>query len=231
MVEFLDGEALLSCDSKVKGDGCHRVQWVKHTNGVRSIILTRPKTLTFPDAERVESRPDENGAYSLYLTKLRGSDAGVYSCEIWSGWSCIDVRNTTLRLKGEIYGNSQHSQINSMSCKEMCPPPLLECKTLPALKAVQGTSVNLSCPLDETVATQRGATNVSWVMVKPAKTVPVTSERAEVNGWSLSFRAVGEQDSSWYRCKYKLEQAQRCYDVNLQVQGLGQNQGLSLGKV
>lgn len=121
MVEFLDGEALLSCDSKVKGDGCHRVQWVKYTNGARSIILTRPKSLTFPDAERVESRPDENGAHSLYLTKLRESDAGVYSCEIWSGWSCIDVRNTTLRIKGEIYGNSQHSQINSTSCKEMCP--------------------------------------------------------------------------------------------------------------
>lgn len=98
---------------------------------------------------------------------------------------------------------------------------------------MQGTSVSLSCLLDETVATQGGATNVSWVMVKPAKTVPVTSERAEVNGSSLSFRAVGEQDTSWYRCKYKLEQAQRCYDIKLQVQdqGQGQSQGLSLGKV
>lgn len=102
---------------------------------------------------------------------------------------------------------------------------------------VQGTSVSLSCPLDETVATQRGAANVSWVMVKPARTVPVASERAEVNGSSLSFRAVGEQDSSWYRCKYKLEQAQRCYDIKLQVQdqdqgqGQGPSEGVSLGKV
>lgn len=99
--------------------------------------------------------------------------------------------------------------------------------------AVQGTSVSLSCPLDETVAIQRGATNVSWVMVKPARTVPVASERAEVNGSSLSFRAVGEQDSSWYRCKYKLERAQRCYDIKLHVQGQDQDQseGVSLGKV
>lgn len=122
MVEFLDGEALLSCDYNVKSDGCHRVQWVKYTNGVRSILLARPKSLTFPDAERVGSRPDGNGTHSLYLTKLRQSDAGLYSCEIWSDWSRINVRNTTLIIKGEIYGNSQHSQIDSMSCKEMCPP-------------------------------------------------------------------------------------------------------------
>lgn len=89
------------------------------------------------------------------------------------------------------------------------------------MKVMQGSSVNLSCPLDETAATQRGAADVSWVMLKAVKTVPVTSQRAEINGSSLSFRSVGKKDTSWYRCSYKQEQAQRCYDINLQVQGQG----------
>lgn len=93
------------------------------------------------------------------------------------------------------------------------------------MKAVQGSSVNLSCELGRMTATQRGAINVSWVMLKAAKTLPVTSERARIDGASLSFRSVGEKDTSWYRCVYKQEQAQHCYDINLQVQG--QSQGLS----
>lgn len=80
-------------------------------------------------------------------------------------------------------------------------------------------------------ATQQGAIDVSWVMLKAAKTVPVTAERAEINGSSLSFRAVSEKDTSWYRCNYKKEQARRCYDINLQVQGQAQGQGLSHCKV
>lgn len=121
MIASLDGEALLPCDSKVKRDGCHRVRWVKYATGVRSIILSRPKTLTFPDAERVELKPDGNTTHFLSLTKLQNSDEGLYSCEIWSGWNCIDVQNTSLKIKGKIYCNSQHSQINSISCKELSP--------------------------------------------------------------------------------------------------------------
>lgn len=81
------------------------------------------------------------------------------------------------------------------------------------------------------MATQRGAIDVSWVMLKAAKTVPITSERAKINGSSLSFTSVSEKDTSWYRCKYKQEQTQLCYDINLQVQGHGQGQPLSHCKV
>uniref|UniRef100_H3C4I9 Immunoglobulin domain-containing protein n=1 Tax=Tetraodon nigroviridis TaxID=99883 RepID=H3C4I9_TETNG len=168
----LDGEALLPCDSKVKEGGCHRVQWVKYATGVRSIILSWPKSLSFPDAERVNLRPDENGTHFISLTTLQESDEGLYSCEIWSGWNCIHVQNTTLKIK--------------------------ECKTLQAVQAVQGTTANLSCPLGETAATQRGATHVSWVRY-------------------------------WYRCNYKHEQVQRCYEINLQVKGQGQGLNLPSG--
>lgn len=121
MIKPLYGEALLHCDSKVKRDACHRIRWVKYATGVRSIILSWPKTFTLPDAERVELRLDGNGTHSLSLTKLQKSDEGLYSCEIWSGWNCIDVQNTSLKIKGKIYSNSQLSKINGMSCKEMSP--------------------------------------------------------------------------------------------------------------
>lgn len=120
MIAFLDEEAILPCE--VTRDSCHRIRWVKYgAPGVRSIILSWPKTPNVPDAERVQLRPDGNKTYSLSLTKLQTSDEGLYSCEIWSGWNCIDVRNMSLKIKGKIYCNSQYSQINSMSCKEMSP--------------------------------------------------------------------------------------------------------------
>lgn len=82
------------------------MRWVKYATGGKSIILSRPKTLTFSDAEQVEMRPGGDGTHSLFLTKLKKSDEGVYSCEIWSGWNCIDVQNTTLKIKGKIYCNT-----------------------------------------------------------------------------------------------------------------------------
>lgn len=97
--------------------------------------------------------------------------------------------------------------------------PLSECKGLQAVKVVKGASVNLSCPLDDTMVTLPGPIHVSWVMLKGAKPSPIASERAEVNGTSLSFRSVVETDASWYRCNYSLGGVHRCYDTYLQVQG------------
>lgn len=97
--------------------------------------------------------------------------------------------------------------------------PFSECKGLQAVKVVKGDTVTLSCPLDDTMATLPGPINVSWVMIKAAKPLPIASERAEVNGTSLSFRSVVEEDASWYRCNYSLGDVHHCYDINLQVQG------------
>lgn len=174
--------------------------------------------LNFPDAERVEWRSDGRRSLSLSLTRVQPSDKGLYSCEIWRGWDRVYVRNTSLMFKGQIYCNPQHSFVDK-PCALKRNIPLSECKSLQAAKVVKGASVNLSCPLDHTMASLPGPTNVSWVMLKAAKPLAIASERAEVNGASLSFKSVVGKDASWYRCTYTLGDVQRCYEINLQVQG------------
>ncbi|XP_056901404.1 uncharacterized protein LOC130532669 isoform X1 [Takifugu flavidus] len=194
VIAVLDRDTVLHCaDSEVNLESCHRVRWVKYSKHARQILLSKPKTLNFPDAERVEWRPDGKRNLSLWLTRVQPSDTGLYSCEIWRGWDRVNVRNTSLTFK--------------------------ECSGLPAVRAVKGASVNLTCPLDDKMATLPGPINVSWVMLKVAKPLPIASERAEVNGTSLSFRSVVGKDASWYRCNYTLGDGHRCYDINLQVQG------------
>ncbi|TNN02461.1 hypothetical protein fugu_009948 [Takifugu bimaculatus] len=219
VIAVLDRDTVLHCaDSEVNLESCHRVRWVKYSEHARQILLSKPKTLNFPDAERVEWRPDGKRNLSLWLTRVQPSDTGLYSCEIWRGWDRVNIRNTSLTFKGEIYCNPQHSFVDK-PCALKRNAPLPECSGLPAVRAVKGASVNLTCPLDDKMATLPGPINVSWVMLKVAKPLPIASERAEVNGTSLSFRSVVGKDASWYRCNYTLGDGHRCYDINLQVQG------------
>lgn len=113
MIAVLGEDVVLPCaDSEVNPESCHRVRWVKYANNVRQILLSKPKTLNFPDAERAEWRPDGKGDLSLGLTRLHPSDKGLYSCEFWRGWDRINVRNTSLTFKGQIYCNPHTLWIN-----------------------------------------------------------------------------------------------------------------------
>lgn len=218
MIAFLDGDAVLHCaDSEVKPESCHRVRWVKYAQRVRQNLLSKPKMLNFPDAERVEWRPDGKRNLSLSLTRVQPSDEGLYSCEIWRDWDRVSVRNTSLIFKSQIYGDPQHFFVDK-PCALKRNSPLSECQGLQALK-LGGASFNLSCSLSNTMATLPGPINVSWVMLKAAKPLPIASERVKVNGASLSFRSVVKEDESWYRCTYTLRDVHHCYDINLQLQG------------
>lgn len=42
------------------------------------------------------------GNLSLSLRDIRKSDEGLYSCKVWQGWSCVMVKNITLKVKGKI---------------------------------------------------------------------------------------------------------------------------------
>ncbi|XP_044063532.1 uncharacterized protein LOC122881407 [Siniperca chuatsi] len=172
---------------------CNRVKWIKYATGASQmkVILARPKTPKFQDAEHVKLEADGNGQMSLFLTKLQKSDEGLYSCEIWQGWDCILVRNISLKVK--------------------------ECKTLQAVKAVPSTPVNLNCPVNITSG-QQIPQNFSWVMLKGGNPVLFNSTRVESKGRSLDIHSVNYTDSGWYRCKYILGQTQRCFDINLLIQ-------------
>ncbi|XP_070823491.1 CXADR-like membrane protein [Chaetodon trifascialis] len=190
-----EDDAVLPCfnSTVMNPKSCYRVKWIKHGTDLRhmEVILARPKTPKIQDAERVKWEADGKGQMSLFLTKLQKSDEGLYSCEIWHGWDCILVKNISLKVK--------------------------ECKVLQAVKTAPGRPINLSCSVDMTSG-QQGPQDVSWVMLKGGNPVPVNSTRAEINGTSLAIHSVNYSDSGWYRCKYMLGQALRCFDVYLQVQ-------------
>lgn len=94
--------------------------------------------------------------------------------------------------------------------------PLLDCKTLDAVRAAPGTLAHLHCPVDAT----SGLQNVSWAMLKGGVEYPIflNSEMVQIKGTQLAMR-VNLSDSGWFRCKYLHGLTQHCFDLNLQVQG------------
>lgn len=83
--------------------------------------------------------------------------------------------------------------------------------------AMQGTLFNLTCPVNMTSGPQ-GSGNSSWVMLKAGNPIPVNSKDV-MSGTSLAIQSADYTDSGWYRCYHTLGQTQRCFDINLQVQG------------
>ncbi|XP_029308256.1 uncharacterized protein LOC115021758 isoform X2 [Cottoperca gobio] len=179
--------------SEMDRRSCIRVRLIKYaTDGSQmKVILTRPKTHKFQDAERVKWQDDGNGQMSLFLTKSQKSDEGVYGCEIWCDWDFISVKNVSLKVK--------------------------DCKALLPVKAAPSTPANLNCPVDITSG-QQGPQNISWAMMKGGSPAAVNFKRVEMNGTSLAIQSVNNDDSSWYRCNYTLGQTHRCFDIKLLVQ-------------
>ncbi|KAM3614893.1 uncharacterized protein V6R79_020396 [Siganus canaliculatus] len=171
---------------------CSRVQWLKIETQPRQpkVILVRPSTPRFQDAERVKWEADKNGKMSFHLTKLQRSDEGLYRCEIWQGWDCIHQTNISLKVK--------------------------ECKIWSVTTAAN-RPVELKCPVEGTTD-QQGLKNVSWVMLKGGNPSPVDFTRAAINETSLVIRSMENRDSGWYRCQYVLKLNQRCFDINLLLQ-------------
>lgn len=80
---------------------CYRGRWIKYDNGQEEIIL--PETTKAQQDRWINWTPAEDGHMSLRLRKLKKSDEGLYRCEIWRDWTCVYVKNVTLKLRGEIY--------------------------------------------------------------------------------------------------------------------------------
>lgn len=55
-------------------------------------------------------------------------------------------------------------------------------------------------------------------MLKGGNPVPVNS-KVVMTGTSLAIQSVDYTDNGWYRCNHTLGQTQRCFDINLLVQG------------
>lgn len=86
------------------------------------------------------------------------------------------------------------------------------------MKAAPGTPIHLKCLVDVTSG-QQGPQNVSWAMLKGGNPESVNRERVQINGTSLTIQSVNYSDSGWYRCKYMHGKTQRCFEINLLVQG------------
>ncbi|XP_030013906.1 uncharacterized protein LOC115435552 [Sphaeramia orbicularis] len=194
-------DVALSCfDSKAMGqESCYRVKWTKygkdHPNP--KVILVRPETPKVPDAKRVKWEADEKGQMSLLLTKLQKSDEGLYSCEVWHGWDCVLARNISLKVK--------------------------DCKTLQPVKTTPGAPVNLYCSVNLT-SDQQTVQNMTWVMLKGGKPVSLSAQTVHVSGIMLVIKSVTVSHSGWYRCQYTLGPTQRCFDINLLVQGISSSE-------
>lgn len=245
---FREGDVLLPCfiPANTSPQSCYRVKWTKraadHSTKL-SVILARPETPKFPDAEGVKWEGNGKENMSLSLTRLDKSDEGQYSCEIWQGWDCILVKNFSLKVKGNIapfvlsilasfkfYFPNVLLYLNLIT-------PLSDCKSLHPVRAAPSTPAALHCPVDKTPG-QHQPQNVSWSILKGGTEIPILQspdvsqlrESFGLDGLSLNITSVKLGDSGWYRCKYLLGQNLRCFDVKLQVRGeiLKNNSLLSL---
>lgn len=86
-----DEDVTLRCDAihGMAGEGCFRGRWIKTVDNSAEVILY----------QRDKWKPGED--MPLKLSKLRESDEGLYSCEIWKGWESVHIRSITLKLKGK----------------------------------------------------------------------------------------------------------------------------------
>ncbi|XP_047454903.1 uncharacterized protein LOC125016449 [Mugil cephalus] len=186
---FKEEDVTLSCFNKSQTEPGQRIRWMRYDADAEKPrdIFVWPKKAQ--DGPQLNERVDGNGQGQLFLREIQMSDDGLYKCEVWEGWDVLLVKEVSLKVKA--------------------------CKVLQTVKAVPGTDVKLSLPVNITSR----AFNISWGMVKGDKAVPIESERIEINGTSLAIRSVVDGDGGWYRCSCVIRQTQRCFDINVLVQG------------
>ncbi|KAK2903125.1 hypothetical protein Q8A67_007838 [Cirrhinus molitorella] len=165
-------------------------------------ILMYPDIFPASEHQRWSVRKDAENV-TLDLKDIRLSDDGLYDCQVYKDWQCLNVIRFHLKVK--------------------------ECKTLDSVNPTPGSSVLLPCsehPL------QNRTEQVTWKVVighqstnitqypppnKPSSSTekllkPLYERVRQLANGSLLIRDVVNIDELWYRCRVNEE---TCYEVKL----------------
>ncbi|XP_050987545.1 uncharacterized protein LOC127178612 [Labeo rohita] len=165
-------------------------------------ILIYPDIFPPSEHQRWSVRKDA-GNVTLDLKDIRLSDDGLYDCQVYKGWDCLNIIRFNLKVK--------------------------ECKTLDSVHPTPGSSVLLPCsehPL------QHRTEQVTWKVVighqstditqyhppnRPSSSTdkllrPLYVRARQLNNGSLHIRDVADIDELWYRCSVN---EKTCYEVKL----------------
>lgn len=144
----------------------------------------------------------------------------MYSCEIWKGWERVHIKNIFLKVRGKhlpLYFHLSYfptKKYTFVLC--LWSWPLSECKVEVVVNVSFGSSFELKCPVNESLA---APSNISWFWLPTGTPGPVPFGRAKKKGLLLHFHSVDDIDRGWYRCEYNIGRTQRCFEFNLQRKG------------
>ncbi|KAK2903126.1 hypothetical protein Q8A67_007839 [Cirrhinus molitorella] len=174
---------------------------LRRTNQDKDILIY-PDIFPASEHQRWSVRKDA-GNVTLDLKDIRLSDDGLYDCQIYKDWDCLNVIRFHLKVK--------------------------ECKTLDSVHPAPGSSVLLPCsehPLQNRteqvtwkVVTGHQSTNITQYrpLNKPSSSTekllkPLYERVRQLANGSLFIMDVVHTDELWYRCRVN---EKTCYEVKL----------------